>query len=333
MGKANRVKTEKAENVLTSTNNRKTEKKGLPTWLGTVIVIVVLAALVLTAVFFALDGAGTFNRMRVVMKTDNFKVTVPMMSYTIYTTYQNEVASYEEMSKNWGVTITVPTGSGGDKLDTNKPIRDQIYATTDKDTKLPLETPETWFDHYATQAMEDVKKMLVVCEAAKAAGVELEDGEKESIDMAIQYLALYASYYGYTTSGYISTMYGEGVSEKDVRAMMEISALSDKYNKIRSEEFTAGVTDPQVKAEYDGNTVKYDVFVDYIAHTFSANFTPSTKTDAAAAKEENEKNAAKYEAKKAKYDAILKELEEAAKNDPTNYGKKLLAVLQELYLD
>jgi hypothetical protein len=333
MGKANRLKTEKAENTLTSSTYKKKSSKGMPTWVGTTIVVTVLAVVLLTAAFFALSGAGTFNRMRVVMKTDNFKVTVPMMSYTIYTTYQNEVASYEEMSKNWGVTITVPTGSGGDKLDTNKPIRDQIYATTDKDTKLPLEAPVTWFDHYATQAMEDVKKMLVVCEAAKAAGVKLEDGEKESIDMAIQYLALYASYYGYTTSGYISTMYGEGVSEKDVRAMMEISALSDKYNKIRSEEFTAGVTDEQVKAEYDGNTVKYDVFVDYIAHTFSANFTPSTKTDAAAAKEENEKNAAKYEAKKAKYDAILKELEEAAKNDPTNYGKKLLAVLQELYLD
>ena len=287
----------------------------------------------LTAAFFALSSAGTFNRMRVVMKTDHFKVTVPMMSYSIYTTYQNEVASYEEMSENWGVTITVPTGSGGDKLDTSLPLRDQIYATTDKDTKLPLETPETWFDHYASKTMEDVKKMLVVCEAAKAAGVKLEASEKESIDMAIQYLAAYASYYGYTTNGYIAVMYGEGVNEKDIREMMEISALSEKYNKIRSEEFTNGVTDEQVQAEYDGNTAKYDVFVDYIAHTFTANFTPSTKTDAAAAKEENEKNAAKYEEKKAKYRALVDELEDAAKNDPTNYGKKLLEVLKEVYFE
>ncbi len=333
MGKANRLKTEKAENTLASSTYKKKSNKGLPTWAGTAIVVTVLAVVLLTAAFFALSSAGTFNRMRVVMKTDHFKVTVPMMSYSIYTTYQNEVASYEEMSQSWGVTITVPTGSGGDKLDTSKPLRDQIYATTDKDTKLPLETPETWFDHYASKTMEDVKKMLVVCEAAKAAGVKLEQSEKESIDMAIQYLAAYASYYGYTTNGYIAVMYGEGVNEKDIREMMEISALSEKYNKIRSEEFTNGVTDEQVQAEYDGNTAKYDVFVDYIAHTFTANFTPSTKTDAAAAKEENEKNAAKYEEKKTKYRALVDELEDAAKNDPTNYGKKLLEVLKEVYFE
>ena len=193
MGKSNRVKTEKAENTLTSSTYKRNNQKGLPTWLGTTIIITVLALLVLTAVFFALSGAGTFNRMRVVMKTDHFKVTAPMMSYTIYTTYQNEVSSYEQMSQQWGVTISLPTGSGGDKLDTSKSLREQMYATTDKDTKLPLETPVTWFDHYAGRAMEDVQKMLVVCEAAKDAGVKLEKGEKESIDMAIEYIAVYAS--------------------------------------------------------------------------------------------------------------------------------------------
>ena len=332
MGKANRVKMEKVENTLTSSTYKRNDKKGAPTWLGTAIVITVLVALVLTAVFFALSSAGTFNRMRVVMKTDNFKVTAPMMSYTIYTAYQNEVASYEEMSKNWGVTISVPTGSGGDKLDTTKGLREQIYATTDKDTKLPLETPETWFDHYATKSMEDVKKMLVVCEAAKAAGVKLEDGEKESIDMAIDYLGTYATYYGYTTNGYLAAMYGEGVNKRDVRKMMEISALADKYNKQRSEEFTAGVTAEQVQAEYDGNVAKYDVFVDYITYTLTATFTASTNSDTAAAKEENIKNAEKYEAKKAQYRALLADLEEAAKT-PATYLSVLETKLKALFLE
>ncbi len=333
MGKANRVKMEKVENTLTSSTHKKNDKKGLPTWLGTAIVITVLAALVLTAVFFALSSAGTFNRMRVVMKTDNFKVTAPMMAYTIYTTYQNEVASYEEMSKNWGVTIQIPAGTGGDKLDTNKSLRDQIYATTDKDTKLPLDTPQTWFDHYASRSMEDVKKMLVVCEAAKAAGVKLDDGEKESIDMAIDYLGTYATYYGYTTNGYLAAMYGEGVNKRDVRKMMEISALADKYNKLRSEEFTAGVTDEQVQAEYDGNVAKYDVFVDYITYTFTASFTASTNSDTPAAKEENIKNAEKYEAKKTQYRALLAELEAAAKASPATYEAKLLEVLKALFFE
>ena len=333
MGKANRLKTEKAENTLASSTYKKRNKKGMPAWLGTTIVVTVLVLLILTAAFFALNSAGTFNRMRVVMKTDHFKVTAPMMSYTIYTTYQNEVASYEEMSQNWGVTVTVPTGEGGDKLDTSKPLREQYYAKTDKDTKLPLDTPETWFDHYASKAMEDVKKMLVVCEAARAAGIKLDEGEQESIDMAIEYIALYASYYGYTTNGYIAIMYGEGVNQRDVRKMMEISALADKYNKIRSEEFTAGVQDADVQAEYDANKDKYDVFVDYITYTFTASFKASTKTDATAAEAENIANAEKYEAKKAKYRAWLDRLEQAAKTDPATYTTVLNEVLTEVFYE
>lgn len=332
MGKANRLKTEKAENTLTSSLHKKTEKKGMPTWLGTAIVIVVLAALLLTAVFFALNSAGTFNRLRVVMATDNFEVTVPMMSYMVYTEYQELVATYDNYSSQFGITISIPAGKGGTTLDKNKPLRDQYYATQDE-SGLTLETPETWFDHFASQAMTDVKKMLVVCEAAKAAGIELESGDLESIDMAVAYLSLYASYYGYTTNGYIAAMYGDGVNIDDVRAMMEISALADKYNQQRSEEFTAGITDDQVQNEYDTNKDKYDVFVDYIAYTFSASFTASTNKDAETAKQENIANAEKYEAKKAKYKALMEELKEAAETAPDTYAQKLLEVLKELYFE
>ena len=333
LNNGNRLKTEKAENALISSTHKRNTQKGMPAWLGTTILVTVLVAMVLVAAFFAMSSAGTFNRMRVVMKTDNFKVTVPMMSYTIYTTYQSEVASYKEMSESWGVTISVPTGSGGDKLDTNKPLRDQIYATTDSETKLPLDVAETWFDHYASKSMTDVKKMLVLCEAAKAAGVELDESEYESIDMALQYIELYAYYYGYTTAGYLAAMYGDGVSLKDVSKMMEISALAEKYNNMRSQEFTDGVTDEQVNAEYNGNVAKYDVFVDYITYTFEAKFTASTKTDSAVAKEENIANAEKYEAKKAKYRALLADLEAAAKSSPATYGEKLNEVLTQLFYD
>ena len=333
MGKANRLKNEKAENTLTSSTYKKNDKKGLPTWVGTAILITALVLFVLGATFFALNSAGTFNRMRVVMETDHFEVSVPMMSYTVYTAYQNEVATYEQMSEQWGVTLSVPTGSGGDKLDTSKPLREQIHATTDKDTKLPLETPETWFDYYAKKSMEEVRKMLVVCEAARAAGVKLEKGDKESIDMAIEYLGVYASAYGYTTNGYIAAMYGEGVNKRDVRKMMEISALADKYNKIRSEEFTNGVSDQQVLDEYNGNIAKYDVFVDYVTYTLTASFTASTKTDTAAAKQENIDNAAKYEAKKAKYQELAAELEKIAKENPTGYVAELQKALKKLFYE
>jgi hypothetical protein len=332
MGKSNRLKTEKAENMLTSSTYKKNEKKGLPTWLGTAIIITVLAVVVLLAAFFALNSAGTFNRMRVVMATDHYDVTVPMMSYAIYSEYQELVATYDNYSKQFGVTISIPSGKGGTTLDKNKPLREQIYATQDENG-VALEASVTWFDHFAELATESLKKQMVLCEAARADGIKLTKEDKKSIDMAIDTLALYATYYGYTTNGYIVAMYGNGVNKGDVRDMMEIEMLSAKYANQRAEEFVAGVTDEQVQAEYDGNVAKYDVFVDYINYTFTIPFTASTNKDADTAKAENEKNAEKYEAKKATYRAYFKELEDAAKADPANFSKKLVEVLEKYFYD
>ncbi len=340
MGKANRIKSERAQDVLsTPMTKKKTAKKGLPTWLGTTMVLVVLLAVLLTAVFFALDKAGTFKRMRVVMATENFEVTVPMMSYMIYTEYQSLVSTYDSYSEQFGVTVSIPAGKGGTSLDTSKALRDQIYATQDKDGKA-LAAPQTWFDHFVELATADVKQMLAVCEVAKSKGVALDDADLENIDMTMQTTALYAAYYQYTTDGYLAAMYGEGVKEKDVRAMMEISSLASKYNEIKSDEILAGVTDEKVNAEYESNNMgdkenKYDVFIDYIGYTFNASFTASTNKDEAKAKEENEKNAAKYEEKKAKYLALVNELETVAKENPDadTFVDKLRAALQKLFLE
>ena len=338
MGKASRIKSEKAVNTLTESSTKKSKGKGFPTWLGTLIVVTVLLALVLTFVFFTLSNNGTFKRMYVIMETENFEVTVPMMSYMVYTEYQNLVSTYDSYSQQFGgVTISIPAGKGGTALDKNTNLRDQIYATQDEGGNA-LAAPQTWFDHFVELAAKDTKEMLAVCEVAYANGVELDEADIESIDMAIDYMEMYGAYYGYTLNGYLSVMYGEGVAEQDVRAMMELSALANKYNKIKSDEILAGVTDDMVNAEYEANNTgdkenKYDVFIDYIGFTFEADFILSTKTDKDAAAAENQTNAAKYEAKKAKYKALAEELERIAKEDPTNFHTKLHAMLQELYFE
>ena len=339
MGKANRIKTERAQETLsTPVVVKKKSDKTIPTWLGTTILIVVLLALVLTAVFFALDSAGSFNRMRTVLKTDNFKVTVPMMTYMVSTEYQSLVNQYDGYSEQFGITVSIPSGKGGKSLDKTKPLDEQIYATQD-DKGNALPAPVTWLDHFVELATTDVKKMLTVCEAALAAGVDLTDEDLESIDVTMETTELYAAYYyNYTLDGYLTAMYGEGVIEKDVRAMMEISALSAKYNEIKSDEILNGVTDEAVQKEYDDNNLgdkknKYEVFIDYIGYNFTATFTASTNKDEAKAKEENEKNAAEYEAKKQKYKEASERLKKAAEDDPANFVNKLRAELQELFLE
>ena len=310
MGKGNRTRNERAETVLTDKNvgkkniGKKKASKGMPTWVGTLIVVAVLVLLIAVVAISVLNSRGTFKRMRIIAESQNFEVTVPMMSYLVYTEYQNRVAMYEEYSEQYGTSIAIGGGEGGKALDTSSPLREQVYSSvTGPDGQL---VTTTWFDYFAGVAESDVRQILACCEEAKAANFALTDEELEEIEKELDALEQYATLYGYSTNGYLSLMYGEGVILKDVRAMMKLTELATKWSNHKAEEFLAGVTDGRIDEYYNNNKSTYDVYCDYIGYTFTATFAPVDTGDDAATK--NEEAAAKYKAEQEKYAARVEEL-------------------------
>ena len=327
MGKSNRIKANKAAQTLATPKARKT-KKGLPTWAGTLIVVAVLVALVLIVTLSALNSRGTFSRMRVIAKSDNYEVTIPMMSYMVYTEYQNLVSTYENFSSQIGTQLSIPGGDNGSALNTSLALRAQNYSVTaDAEGN---EVVVTWFDHFVELAKKDVEEILACCEVANYYNIELEEEDYVEIDATIEALEAYASTAGYTTSGYIQAMYGKGVMEKDVRAMMELNVLASKYNKIRSQELLDAVGDDRVSDHYLANKSTYDVYMDYATYTFTATFTPSTKTGNDATTE-NEKNAAEYTALQEKYAAYVERLNACVTKE--TFNTELDLILQELFFE
>ena len=287
-----------------------------------------LVALVLIVTLSALNSRGTFSRMRVIAESDNYKVTIPMMSYMVYTEYQNLVSTYDNFSSQLGTQLSIPGGDNGSALDTSLALRSQVYSVSaDAEGN---EVVVTWFDHFVELAKADVEEILACCEIANYYEIELEDEDYVEIDTTIAALEAYASTAGYTTSGYIQAMYGKGVMEKDVRAMMELNVLASKYNKIRSQELLDAVGDDRVSDHYLANKATYDVYIDYATYSFSAAFTPSTKTGDEA-KAENEKLAAEYAAKQEKYAAYIEQLKECTTKEAFN--SKLDVILQELFFE
>lgn len=282
------------------------------------------------------DQNGSTQNLKMqaaLVSTENFKVTAAMMSYMLYTEYQNLVRTYQQYSQQFGFSIPIYGGEGGAALDTKKPLRQQLYATKDKDGHA-LSAPMTWFDHFAELALSDVKQMLLLCEGARASGLQMTQEDKKSVDAAIQNIAKYAAYYDYTTDGYIAALYGEGVVEADVRAIMELSYLATKYNESCSAKAWESITDVMIEEEYEAHNFgdaenRYDTFVDYISYTLEATFTPSAQTDKALAATENQTLAAAYEEQKARYSAMSKELE--ACTTPEQFADQLLSMLRELY--
>ena len=299
MGKGNRTKQQQAASVLSSAKKKNVAKKReMPTWVGTLIVVAVLAAVLLFSVFSMLNSRGVFLRNKVIMKSEHFEVTVPMMSYMVYTEYQEWVNNYQ----NTGYMQYIK-GEGGDGLSTSLPLREQNYSKkTDSVTGETVVV--TWFDYFAGQAKTSVEQILVLCEQAYRLGITLDADKMAEIDTTMQMLDLYAAYSGYTTSGYLAAMYGRGVSEKDVRAITEMIELASKMTNIKMEDFTNGVTDVRIEDYYNENKADIDVYVDFISYTFEATFKPVADTEADA----ETKNAAAYE----KYEADKKKYEERA---------------------
>lgn len=297
MGKGNRTKKQQAANILSGTGKKRNanKKRQMPTWVGTMIVVLVLVAVILFSVFCILNSRGVFLRSKTIVKSEHFEVNVPMMSYMVYTEYQNWVNNYQ----NTGYMQYIK-GEGGDGLSTSIPLREQNYSvTTDKTTGAT--TTVTWFDYFANQAASSVEQIIVLCEQAHSLGITLSEEELAEIDSTMQMLELYAAYSGYTTSGYLAAMYGKGVGLKDVREMTELIELAAKMTNLKTEEFKNGATDVRIENYYNENKEDLDIYVDFIAYTFVATFTPvaDSETDAAT---KNEEAYEKYEDDKAMYE-------------------------------
>lgn len=303
MGKGNRTKKQQAANILSGTGKKKNagKKREMPTWVGTLIVALVLVAVVLFSVFCILNSRGVFLRGKTIVKSEHFEVSVPMMSYMVYTEYQEWVNNYRDSGY-----MQYIKGEGGDGLNTSIPLRQQNYSvTTDKTTGAT--TTVTWFDYFANQAATNVEQIVVLCEQAHSLGITLSAEELAEIDSTIQMLELYAAYSGYTTSGYLAAMYGKGVGLKDVREMTELIELATKMTNLKTEEFKNGATDIRVENYYNENKKDLDIYVDFISYTFVATFNPVTNSEENAATR-NEEAYNKYEEDKATYEQRVNDL-------------------------
>lgn len=267
MGKGTRNRQVRAEDKLTSpSTNAQKQSKGVVygTWALAIFTIV----LVLSLLFSALVSSGLFLRAGNAMKTDDYEVDGAMMSYYMHSIYSSEVSSYQKMLENMGITSAsslVYTYMG---LDPNVDLKKQTHKSSGK----------TWFAYFADQAKEQVEEILIYCQAAKAAGIVLDDEDKASIDYEIQMLDIYSQLYGTSLNVYIKNLYGEGVKEKDVRRVLELNALASKFAQKVQDDFYDASTDEKVNAFFDKNKNDY-ISADFLVYEYTASFDTSI-TDA-----------------------------------------------------
>lgn len=282
MGKGQRSRNQREQTMLDNPTKHIAEKKDKSLWIYSAASIFVIILVVGILAFNLLVTNGVLLRSKSVAETENFKVTGTMMQYATMSTYQNYVYMYQQ--NGWGDYLG---------FDVSKPLSGQLQSG---------ETEKTWLDYFKDQALSQVEQMLVLAEAAKKAGIELNDDDIKAIDDTVSAIAETGATYGYTESQYLAAAFGEGVKAKDIKAFMEISSLANKYSEKMNEDIETEITDEDVATYADTIDLSDYYLVDVLTH--------KEEFSIEAGLTEEEITAAK-DAHKAKFDGLMAATTEA----------------------
>ena len=281
MGKGSRSRINRSDEVIKAGGAKKKTDSTKKTTIIVAVLVAVFVAILIAAIVF--NNTGVLVRARIVAKSDNYKVTGTMASYFFNAQYQSFLNQLGSYASYFG-------------LDTGKSLRSQKCTM--------YEGADTWWDYFMNGTKEQIKEILALCETAKAEGISLDDKDKENIDEALKAMNETAVSNGYTISGFLAALYGQGVSVNDVRKCLELAELGSKYLESLRETVKNGVTDDDINAYVDKNPGTF-LTADTLQYALTA-----TKTVAGAEATEEENQA--YETAKTEKKALAEALKAAA---------------------
>lgn len=139
------------------------------------------------------------------------------------------------------------------------------YLELDLNTSLTKQTYDgenTWYSYFAGKAAENIRRDLLLCDAADAAGVTLDAAEQAAV--AEQAAAIKPS------------DYGTGLRAEDVTVCLTMQALADKY--LRSIESDLYGTPADWEQSYQKNLTTYRT-VDYISIEMQTSVSTKAQAD------------------------------------------------------
>ena len=167
-----------------------------------IIVCVIAALLAATIALIVVSKSGVIERNNIMYESENYKVNEVMFDYMFYSNYNTQYNYYASLISSEYVSYFVNAKS------------------------------------IAESTKNSIQNYLVYCEAARAAGVKLGDFENRKIDETIESIKETVKSSGYT----LGAIYGcDGMNYSDVRDMLEIQYLANKFSKDNKENMTEDI--------------------------------------------------------------------------------------------
>ena len=135
-------------------------------------------------------------------------------------------------------------------VDLSQPLQNQDCALTEEGS---------WFDYLMDQAKANVEGVEAMCQAAAAAGYELSEEGKASLEDEMSHLPEYAKANNFNNvNKYLKAVYGTGMNETLLLELMTKATLATEYANSVAEGFE--FSDAELQAYYDKNVDNYRVY-------------------------------------------------------------------------
>ena len=218
---------QEAEKLTEKQLKEQAEAKKLKTY--STIFVVVIALMVCFAVYTAVtntvEHSGVFERNTTALTVGEHKISNAELNYYFIDSVNNFYSNYGSYAAMFGLDVT-------------KPLDEQTVS----------EDGTTWADDFLDSAIESIKSVYALNDAAKAAGYELSEEEVSYINSQITNMNSYALMYGYPDfDDYLKALYGNGADEEGFRNYVTMSTLANSYQSHYAESLTYEDADLRAK--------------------------------------------------------------------------------------
>ncbi len=206
------------------------KKKKKSAWLkvGAVVFVLVFA-------FLAVYESSFITRIVPAVQVKDTKYTVAEYNWMYTSNYYEIYNSIYQQYGNYASLI----------LDTSKSLKEQQYSQD-----------MTWADYIKDYTDKSLVTLTALYDQAKAAGYEMDQSHKDTIETDWANMVATAQKNGYTLGSYVSGSYGRGVNEKVYKEMYERYLYAYSYGDSIRDGFE--ISDSEIDARYNENKNDYD---------------------------------------------------------------------------
>ena len=228
MSASSKKKLRKEQQALQMTEKQKQEQKEakklkIYTVAFVLVMAIVAVAFVGTLVNRHLESTGFWARHDTVLEVNKHDINAVELNYFYIDAISNQYNTwYNEYGSSTSFLLAAYMG-----LDITQPLNASYYDTEGK---------VTWADMFANQAIQDATEIYTLYDAAKAAGHQMTEEEKQNVDEILHNIEHTATDNGFADiTEYLKYMYGNGARKSSYRSYLNVTALANSYRNAHAD--------------------------------------------------------------------------------------------------